>query len=112
MRNLFSFRVLYAYTIFIFFISVIPISVKNVDSIPFFDKVAHFLIYTILAFLAINTFRLSGRRNCYLRVALYCFFVGLAIECTQYFLPYRKFEVLDIFANSLGTVLGIFIRLT
>jgi VanZ family protein len=111
MRSLFSFRILYTYTIFIVVISVIPVNTKSVDFIPFLDKITHFLIYTTLAFLAINTFRLNLKRNCYIRVFLYCFFVGFAIECIQYFLPYRSFEVFDILANSLGAVSGMFIRL-
>lgn len=111
MRNLFTFRILYTYTIFIVFISVIPVSAKNVEFIPFLDKITHFLIYTTLAFLAINTFRLNGRRNCYLKVFLYCFFVGFAVECIQYFIPYREFEAFDIFANSLGALTGAFLRM-
>jgi len=112
MRNLFSFRILFVYTAFVIFISVTPVSVSNVDSFPFLDKIIHFLIYTLLAFLAINTFKISSGKNCYIKVFLYCFFVGTLIECIQYFLPFRGFETFDILANSAGTVAGIFVRIT
>jgi len=65
MRKLFSFRILFIYTIFILFISIIPVNAESIGSFPFLDKIIHFLIYTLLAFLAINTFRLNGRKNCY-----------------------------------------------
>ena len=39
----------------------------------------------------------------------YCFFFGFAIECIQYFLPYRSFELLDQAANSFGAFAGLFI---
>ena len=112
MRKLFSFRILFAYTLFIVFISVIPLNEGSGDFFPFLDKIIHFLIYTLLAFLAINTFRLKARKNCYIKVFLYCFFVGSLIECIQYFLPFRSFEGFDILANSAGSVVGILVKIT
>lgn len=91
--------------------SVIPVDAKGVEFIPFYDKITHFLIYIILAFLAINTFRLSFKGKFYFKAFIYCFLLGAILECAQYFLPYRTFELLDILANSLGAILGIFIKI-
>jgi len=112
MRRLFSFPVLYLYTLFIIFISVIPVNLSGGETIPFLDKITHFLIYTALSFLAINTLKSNNKKNCYLKVLLYSFSVGLFVECIQYFLPYRNFEAFDIFANSLGSLAGIIMRVT
>jgi VanZ family protein len=111
MRYLFSFQVLFSYTIFIIFISVIPVPPKQYLVFSGSDKVVHFLAYISLAFLAVNTFKIKDKKIRYLKVFLYCFFVGFFIECIQYFIPCRRFELFDILANSLGALTGALVKI-
>jgi VanZ family protein len=110
MRRLFSFQTIYAYAFLVFVISVIPVSVPYSQKIPV-DKITHFFIYLIFAFLVSNTLVLKHYKHNRLKGFFYSFSLGLIIEIVQYFLPYRTFEVLDIFSNSLGAFLGVFIRI-
>lgn len=69
----------------------------------FWDKGNHFIAYAIFFWLA----RMFHARWTSFHCVFYCFVVSVGIECVQYFLPYRSFEVLDILANFLGIVLGL-----
>ena len=88
---------------------------------PYSDKVVHCLIYIILAFIATNTFSLKKQtrakaypvRNGISNRAygfLYAFLLGLSIEIMQLFLPFREFELTDLGANFLGSLLGCFLK--
>lgn len=81
-------------------LSMIPLSVPDV---PSGDKVGHFVSYGLLAWLAGN---LEPNR---LRVWLGASLMGVVVECVQYLLPWRSFELLDMLANSTGALLGIFL---
>jgi glycopeptide antibiotics resistance protein len=73
----------------------------------FQDKVMHLGAYGALTF-----FFLAAANRSYLpkkeTLALeYSFIVGFFLECIQYFLPYRTFDLSDIIANVLGIWLGL-----
>ncbi|NJK82707.1 MAG: VanZ family protein [Saprospiraceae bacterium] len=72
------------------------------------DKVAHVFVYMILCFLLIQSFAKGRKRKLVLALALTISIVyGITIEWIQYiFFPNRFFEVFDIFANVVGSVLG------
>lgn len=110
MRRLFSFRVIYTYIFFIVFISVIPVNIRHSLRFPL-DKVIHFFVYLIFSFLLSNTLALNRQKYSRLKGFLYTFGIGLAMEALQYFLPYRSFEVFDVFSNTLGALLGTFMRI-
>ena len=66
------------------------------------DKLAHIIIYLIMAFL-LKRDNLDSRS-----VFIFCFLMGLAIEiCQGYFLPSRYFEFYDLIANIIGYFIGI-----
>ena len=70
------------------------------------DKLSHALAFLGLSLLADFSFpvsKFSWQKICPL------FFYGIMIECIQYFLPYRSFSLLDIFADTLGIVIYIMI---
>lgn len=79
-------------------LSTIPLHAPDV---PSGDKIGHFVSYGLLAFLAGN---LDQNR---LRVWAWVSLMGVAVECVQYFLPWRSFELLDMLANSTGALLGV-----
>lgn len=96
-------------SLFLFF-SLFPS--KNLPQItfPFFDKIVHLLIYCLLSFIVVNTLRLQGKTRIYFFSFSYAFSLGLLLEFIQFFLPYRVFELGDIFFNFLGSILGCFLR--
>lgn len=70
------------------------------------DKLYHCAAYGWLAVLPI--IGLSMRRLA-LSAALSMIVLGILLEIGQYYIPGRTFSLLDIAANSLGVVLGIFL---
>ncbi|MBK6265186.1 VanZ family protein [Marivirga sp. S37H4] len=76
-----------------------------------FDKVAHFSVFAILAFLLIigftkqYTFRFV-RYKAEILAIVFSVIYGIAIEVAQSFIPGRGVEYADVFANSLGALSG------
>lgn len=72
------------------------------------DKLLHALVFggfTVLLYRGSYLIwqGLSRLRHCLLAVAV-AVFVGVLVECVQFFLSYRSAEFLDIVADSLGSV--------
>lgn len=73
------------------------------------DKIAHFILFSILAFALIWGFNKSKSFNWQIVVAFIISSVyGIAIEiCQQYFTATRQADILDILADSIGAICGI-----
>jgi len=91
-------------------ISIVIISILSIQEIDFqssvnlSDKLLHlfcFLYLTIISWLS---------RIIYKELWLYVIVLayGILIEIVQIYIPYRSFEFLDIFADFLGILAGIF----
>ncbi len=66
------------------------------------DKINHMIAYAVLAFLIMRD------RIAVFYVLILCFFFGLGIEFLQgQYFESRHFEILDLFANISGSILGI-----
>lgn len=68
------------------------------------DKFGHFAAYGVLAF--------AGRWAFLSRVSWligFLMFLGLLMEVTQFYLPYRDFDWRDMLANCGGVLLGVYI---
>jgi VanZ family protein len=83
-------------------------------NIPHADKVVHFVFYFVLAFLGVLATKQSvkGNANSH-NVLLYTFlfasFYGILMEFFQYyFTQNRQGDILDVLANTLGAMVGIF----
>lgn len=78
--------------------------------IPHFDKIGHFGMYAIWAFLMYYAFAgHSGRslRNAFLISMVICGLTGVGLEFGQYyFATDRYFEIEDMLANAIGAFLG------
>ena len=98
-----GFYVLYIFIITYF--SLTPIEHKIPENIWDWDKASHFTAYLLLAIFV----KKVHIRFSYLTCVITCFSYSFAIECIQYFIPNRQFDVLDMLANLLGTVLGLII---
>lgn len=94
---------------FIFFITVLITSVMSFISIdPFIakfliqDKLLHFLIFTVITFLAYaSNFKIK-------RIFLFSLLIlyGFLIEVIQNSLEYRTFELYDLLSDIIGVFVG------
>ena len=91
------------YILIITYFSLTPLEHKIPVNI--WDKAVHFTAYL---FLAIFVRRVHIRFS-YLTCVITCFSYSFVIECIQYFIPNRQFELLDMLANLLGAILGVVI---
>jgi VanZ family protein len=66
------------------------------------DKLGHFLAYGVLMFWFSQLYRNSARVFCGLGFVA----MGIGLEFVQGRLGYRSFEVFDMYADSLGVLLG------
>ena len=79
------------------------------------DKLLHFVEYAILGYLIARAAKnsSSGKLRTHFRIFAVglAFVYGLSDEFHQSFVPGRKVEILDVFADGLGAFLGqIFLR--
>lgn len=91
------------YVLMITYFSLTPI--KHEVSESMWDKASHFIAYFILFVVAKKVHTKFNNLTC----AIICCIYAFGIECIQYFIPYRDFEVLDMIANSLGVFLGVIV---
>lgn len=68
------------------------------------DKLSHVIGFGGLAFLLDFSFP-EPRYRFWLHKALPLLLYGFAIECVQYFLPHRRFSLLDLVADAVGIAL-------
>jgi VanZ family protein len=96
------FRSLFAVTfVAVAYLSLTPVpEMENLQRIS--DKVQHASAFCVLAFLL----DFAAPRSAFgLRKFLTLMAYGIAIECVQYFLPYREFSLLDMLADAAGLLL-------
>jgi VanZ family protein len=93
------------YVLIITYLSLTPIEHKIPENIWDWDKASHFTAYLLLAMFV----KKVHIKFSYLTCVITCFSYSFAIECIQYFIPNRQFELLDMLANLLGAVLGVII---
>ena len=65
------------------------------------DKIFHAFVYLCLVLWFSGQYKISF--TFFLVITLY----GVLIEFIQYFLPYRSAELMDIFSNQIGVIVGI-----
>jgi glycopeptide antibiotics resistance protein len=59
----------------------------------------------------LNTSLIKKKVHPYIFSFSYAFLLGLTIELFQFFIPYRSFELGDIFSNFFGSIAGIFLKI-
>ncbi len=96
----------------IFVLSLMPGGQGNMllFGIPHFDKVGHFGMYAIWAFLifmALCGYPLISKTKAFWISVLLGAVTGVALEYGQYFMHQgRSFELADMIANAFGAVIG------
>jgi VanZ family protein len=105
----YKFSILYA--LFVLFLSLLPFRGTPGSSffnIPYSDKIAHFILYGIMAFIIIlETHHKYLKVWEYIIIILICLFFGGIIELLQMSLPGRSGEVWDLVANFSGSLTAI-----
>ena len=74
--------------------------------VPFTDKVAHFVTYLILSFVALLS---SKQKHSLFTILAVQILIGVCVEGAQSLTPDRTPEFLDIVANSSGVLFGALI---
>jgi len=99
-------KAIYKYLLIFWMLAIFTLSAIPGKSIPikinFFgwDKIAHFIIYGILAVLAYKTFKLSKNKICL--VIIFCLIYGISDEIHQIFVPGRFPSIPDVIADLAG----------
>ena len=81
---------------------------KDLPEVSLFqaDKIVHLIFYAVFSFLLLKSFATKSSK--YLIVFIFCFVFGLLIEIFQPITtPDRRFDVFDIVANILGSLMPI-----
>ena len=97
------------YCLLIFIQSSYP-ATESLPSFPHMDKLAHAGAYALLGFFFFRAFRTTsvGKKTVWLVIfsALSATLYGISDEIHQYFVPSRTADVLDMAANTAGSVIG------
>ena len=100
------------YCILIFLQSSFP-SIESIPELPYTDKLLHFFAYAVLGALFLRAYKtLQIRNNLKLLIILSVLsssLYGISDEIHQHFVPSRSFEYVDILADVLGSLFGVFI---
>lgn len=82
--------------------------IRWIHSIPYGDKLGHFLLVGMLALvinLSWNAARFRWWGGSILKGSLVVFILITLEECSQYFISYRHFDLGDLISNYLGILL-------
>ena len=111
-RRRFYFFLLLLWVCLTFLLTSIPY-LKGPDSIPFWDKGAHFAFYGGTGFLCALWRRESGfpAKRAVLYAALFVLAMGAVDEIHQYWIPGRSMALLDWLADTLGGGAGAVLSL-
>ena len=97
---------LFAWTIFVTVLSLMPDAGNHVEWIPYQDKLAHLFMYFVLSICICQLNPKSTFRWVITAFLIACFY-GFCLECIQgAFITGRHFDYFDIIANIIGSLVG------
>jgi VanZ family protein len=104
------------WTMLIFILLVMPttgLEGKDVNEIPNVDKIVHVILFAVFSFLWFSFFdsNYPQKRNLifpaiFIMGSLY----GLGMEFVQKYFTERSFSLMDALADSIGILIGLFIK--
>ena len=101
-----NFLLAFFYSIFILFISLIRIE-SQIDYIPYLDKLVHTAIYFFFCLIWYTPFKDIFINKTLIYLFIFSILFGVFIEFLQEkAVYYRTAELLDIWFNVLGTIIG------
>lgn len=88
-------------------------ALPDVSVVSFQDKIIHFLIFFVLAYLGmgLGIDKKVGdwrRKRLWLNFMLLAFIPSIGLETAQHLIPNRSFDLNDLAINVLGITLGLF----
>ena len=95
--------------LFVIFLSLAPLRLPAAGTFPQSDKLAHFCAYGGMMFWFGQIFR---ARPASLLVAIGLILLGVILEFLQGATGYRTFDYLDMTANAIGAIVGLFLSWT
>jgi glycopeptide antibiotics resistance protein len=114
-KNFFPFIIWFAIIIYLSFTPLTNWPKSNIFDKLYFDKIVHISMYAILCLLLLRGI-CKQQNNEYprfkiiLSAILFCAAVGISIEFLQPVLTmFRRFEFLDMVANSIGVLSGFYL---
>jgi len=100
------------YCIFIFIQSSYP-SPEDIPNIPYLDKFLHFCAYALLGALFLRaylTLRIKNNTNLVIILGILSSAIyGISDEIHQYYVPFRDADLMDVLADTLGSIFGVWI---
>ena len=100
------------YCLIIFIQSSYP-SPETVPDLPYMDKLLHFSVYAVLGALLLRAFKTTWLKNNIKLVItlsiLASSFYGISDELHQYFVTCRNADIMDVLADILGSVCGVYL---
>jgi VanZ family protein len=100
------------YCLIIFIQSSQP-AYEHLPEFKYSDKFLHFSAYAVLGILFFRAFQTLGiKTNIRLLILLSIVsasLYGISDEIHQYFVPFRNADLLDVLANTLGAVCGVYL---
>ena len=114
LKTLYDFRILIAVMMTLITITLSLLPGENIKTVgfinlPFGDKLGHFIAYAALGFFWANVIKPSN--NYIVKTVLFLFSLGISLELIQFnFLVGRFFEIFDIIANIIGSIVGVAIN--
>lgn len=100
------------YCLLIFTQSSYP-SPESVPDWPYLDKLLHIAAYALMGalfFRAFRTLRIKNQLKLVMIISiLFSSLYGISDELHQYFVPFRNADLMDILADMLGSIIGVYI---
>lgn len=101
------------YCLLIFIQSSYPSSIERTLELPHLDKMVHFVAYALLGALFLRAFKTSRiKKNAKFMLilsVLLSFLYGIGDEIHQHFVPCRSADPMDVLADMLGGLMGVYI---
>lgn len=94
--------VYFTYIVVVIIASLLP--GRQLEGIGYFDKLGHFLAYTLMSLFGLIVFRTRGSR---IAVIIFCLLLGVALELIQATVSERDASLADGIANILGVFVGV-----
>jgi VanZ family protein len=99
------------YCLAIYIQSSLP-GLKHIPEVRFMDKMLHFGAYGLLGvlfFRAYRTLLLKDSKNLLILISIgSAILYGISDEIHQYFVPFREADIMDVVANTIGSICGVY----
>ncbi len=86
---------------------------ERMPDVRFLDKLLHFGAYAVLGILFFRAYEtLPLKNNCNLLIFISIVsatLYGISDEIHQYFVPFRHADMMDVVANTLGSIFGVYV---